>query len=80
MRRVRVEFLSRLYVAQLLDLPTENLLAHQKTACVKRRDFLLVQRHANDRSIGALALELEIAQTEAILGWIAQLEIIPASF
>ncbi len=73
-RRVRVEFLSRLYVVRLLGLPVRIVLKNQKTMCEQKRDSLLEQRDINDRSTGNLTLELEIAQLEAILIWIARLE------
>ncbi len=79
-RRVRVEFLSRLYIARLLHQPTEVLIRSQKITCLEKRDALAAQRSNADNSFGALALELEIAQFETILAWITQLESIPTSF
>ncbi len=77
-RRVRVEYLSRLYVARILNLTTSNILHHQKTACEDKYQQLVEQRQLTENTIGGLSLELEIAQLEAILGWIAQLEMISA--
>lgn len=73
-RRVRVECLSRLYVARLLDVSIPDILQHQKTTCEHKYQQLIAQRQPNDSSTGSLALELEIAQMEAILGWITQMQ------
>jgi DNA-binding PadR family transcriptional regulator len=73
-RRVRVEYLSRLYVARLLNLPIRNIVHHQKIACEEKYRQLIEQRQLPENTIGSLSLELEIAQLEAILGWITQLE------
>ncbi len=73
-RRVRVEYLSRLYVAQLLHLPVRNIAHYQKVACEEKYHQLIEQRELPVNTIGSLSLELEIAQLEAILGWITQLE------
>jgi PadR family transcriptional regulator AphA len=74
-RRVRVECLSRLYVARLLNLSISDILQHQKTTCEDKYQQLVAQREPGEDSIGRLALELEIAQMEAILGWITQMEL-----
>ncbi len=79
-RRVRVEFLSRLYIARLLHLPTEALICNQKMTCLEKRNALAAQHNNADNSLGSLALELEIAQFEAILAWITQLERLPTSY
>lgn len=73
-RRVRVEYLSRLHVARLLNLSVRNIVQHQKAACEKQYRQLIAQRQGSENTIGSLSLELEIAQLEAILGWITQLE------
>jgi DNA-binding PadR family transcriptional regulator len=73
-RRVRVEFLSRLYVARLLNRSTADILQRQKATCEYKYQQLVAQRQPGDDSTGSLALELEIAQMEAILGWITQME------
>jgi len=74
-RRVRVEFLSRLYIARILNLPNTQILHHQKMTCEQKYQQLIAQHQFNEDTIGGLALKLEIAQLEAILGWIAQMEL-----
>ncbi|MBZ0300710.1 MAG: PadR family transcriptional regulator [Anaerolineae bacterium] len=73
-RRVRVEFLSRLYIAHLLKHPAQALIARQRAACEVEHARLMTQREQSDSSIGGLALELHIAQIEAILQWINRCE------
>lgn len=76
-RRVRVEFLSRLYIARLLNIPTQPLVARQKKACQQQLAALIAQREAAAPGVGFLALELVIAQLQAILGWIDRCELMP---
>lgn len=76
-RRVRVEFLSRLYIARLLNLPTLELVRTQKQSCRERRAARIVDRDCAAPGVGRLAIELEIAQLDAILDWIDRCEITP---
>jgi DNA-binding PadR family transcriptional regulator len=76
-RRVRVEFLSRLYLARLLNLPTVDLVRWQKESCRQRHAVLIVERDCAEPGVGRLALELEIAQLDAILDWIDRCEMTP---
>lgn len=76
-RRVRVEFLSRLYVARLLNIPTLEIVQNQKHTCQKRYQELLDQRSTTEPGIGFLAVELNIAQLSAILQWITRCELKP---
>lgn len=69
-RRVRVEFLSRVYIARLLDQPVQPIIDRQKGACVEQR-AMLIARHAQlQPGIGSLALQLIIDQLEIILNWL----------
>ncbi len=76
-RRVRVEFLSRLYIARLLDFPTGEIVRRQKQSCQQRRDEKAFARDELAPGVGHLALELEVAQLDAILLWIDRCELIP---
>jgi DNA-binding PadR family transcriptional regulator len=78
-RSVRVEFLSRLHILRLLNLPTTSLIARQRTACLERRRELVEQREAVVPGVPFLALELQIAQLDAILNWIDRCELVPRS-
>ncbi len=76
-RCVRVEFLSRLYIARLQNRPTAALVEYQKKACMKAHHHLLTQRDQTAPGIGFLAVELQIAQLGAILQWIDRCELVP---
>ena len=76
-RSVRVEFLSRLFVARLLNLPTLDLIRWQKATCRQKRVDLIAQRHKTSPGVGYLALDLQIAQLDAILNWIDRCELTP---
>ncbi len=76
-RRVRVEFLSRLYIARLLNLPTLDIVRWQKESCRRRRAARAVDRDCLAPGVGRLALELEIAQLDAIMQWIDRCELVP---
>lgn len=73
-RRVRVEFLSRLYVARLLNLPTVPIVRAQKAACRREYEARLAERDRSAPGVGFLALELHIAQLAAVLQWIDRCE------
>lgn len=69
-RRVRVEFLSRLYVARLLEYPTAEIVARQRQRCEEERARHQRERQQDDPAgMGWLAAELVIAQLDAILTW-----------
>jgi DNA-binding PadR family transcriptional regulator len=76
-RRIRVEFLSRLFVARLLNIPTIPIVKYQKLACRKRLAQLMSQREQAAAGIGFLTLELVIAQLSAVLQWIDRCELVP---
>lgn len=73
-RRVRVEFLSRVYIARLLGVSTTAIVQHQKTACQLQRKILLTQRDEAQPGIGSLALDLMLIQLDAVLQWLDHCE------
>lgn len=73
-RRVRVEFLSRLYVAQLLRLSPHMIITHQRESCRAEIEHLRGLNAELTQVIGALACGLMIAQLEALLRWIDECE------
>jgi len=77
--RVRVEFLSRLYIARLLDIPTASIVERQKAACLEKKTELLACLDKAEPGIGLLTLELVIAQLDVILQWLDRCELIPKS-
>lgn len=72
--RVRIEFLSRLYVARLLNIPTVPIVERQKTACRKQKTELVKWLERAEPGIRHLTLELVIGQLEAILQWLDRCE------
>lgn len=78
-RRVRVEFLSRIYVARLLGVSTSSIVRRQKVACAASQQHLLTLRDQTVPGIGYLAVELQIAQLGAIFQWIDRCELIPTN-
>ncbi|MEO8607398.1 MAG: PadR family transcriptional regulator [Chloroflexota bacterium] len=75
-RAVRVEFLSRLFVARVLNIPTIPIVRAQKTVCNLKRTELGEQCKLMEPGIGFLALELVIAQLDAVLQWIDRCELV----
>jgi len=76
-RRVRVEFLSRLYIARLLNIPTIPIVQRQKTACHKQLVDVSAARDRAAPGVGYLALELSVAQLTTVLQWIERCELVP---
>jgi len=75
-RRVRVEFLSRLYIARLLGVPTTPIVRRQKAVCLAQQKLLEAQRDRAAPGVGLLALDFMIAQMRAALQWIDHCEIV----
>lgn len=69
-RRVRVEFPSRLFVAHLLNLPSEPIIARQRMACERERERLLAQLPRMSDGMAKLALTFALEQLEAALRWL----------
>jgi DNA-binding PadR family transcriptional regulator len=77
-RRIRVEFLSRLYIARQLNLPTNAIVRYQREACTTQHAKLVSERNHAEPGIDFLALELHISQLEAVLRWIERCELVPS--
>ncbi len=73
-RRIRVEYLSRLHVARLLGTPADAITQHQKAACQLQRRILLAQREEVQPGVGCLALDFMLSQLDAVLQWIDRCE------
>lgn len=76
-RRVRVEFLSRLYVVRYLNIPTQQIVQYQRAACEQQRALLYDKRQAAVPGMDTLALDFVIAQLDAVLRWIERCEMVP---
>lgn len=69
-RRVRVEFLSRLFIARALGLPTAPIIEHQHRACLAERERLLAKRARAAPGMETMTAELVLEQLAAVLRWI----------
>jgi DNA-binding PadR family transcriptional regulator len=78
-RRVRVEFLSRLYIAQQLNMPTQPIVACQREACLREQKRLQAELTKAQSGMPVLAIAFVIEQLDAILRWIDRCEMIAAS-
>lgn len=76
-RRVRVEFLSRLYIARQLNIPTIPIVLRQRATCETERDRLRGLLEHQPPGMGYLAHELVLAQLDAVLRWIERCELVP---
>lgn len=72
-RRVRLEFLSRLYLAQHLGLSVAPFVERQKTACEEYRAGLVAEQRHLGEGVGWLRQKLVISQVDAILQWLGQI-------
>jgi DNA-binding PadR family transcriptional regulator len=77
-RRVRVECLSRLYVAQRLGLPTAPIIARQRAACQQEYDRLQQVQDAPADRMDALTGRLVQEQLRAALAWLDHCEAVLA--
>lgn len=76
-RRVRVEFLSRLYIARLLNMTTIPIARVQKAACRQRLAALTAERDQVPHGVAFLTHELVFTQLSAVLQWIDRCELVP---
>ena len=68
--RIRVIFLSKLYIAILLELPFEDIIEHQKTACITQRNEFLNERKQTQSQLEGLVLDFIISQLDSALNWL----------
>ncbi len=73
-RAIRTEFLSRLYICQLLKRPIESIIDAQALACKIYREQLITQRDQLEACVGYLSLDLRAREMTLILDWIHQAE------
>ena len=69
-RRIRTEFLSRLVIARLLNIPIPPIIQHQIATCQERQADILIMRDQVGDGIGFLSLDLLVSELTAILQWI----------
>lgn len=78
-RRIRVEFLSRLYIAQQLNMAAEPIIRYQREACHRKHNELVAAHSSAASGMDVLALELYISQIEAVIGWIDRCEMVSST-
>jgi DNA-binding PadR family transcriptional regulator len=75
--RIRVQFLSRLYIAALLDRPAETVIARQLAACQKQLVKIQAERARTSSPIKALTLDFVTGQLEACIAWLGRCQAHP---
>ncbi len=73
-RRVRIEFISRLYVARLLGIPLTEIVQLQHKTCEQQRQRMLTTRSLTSSPVEQLVLDFVIGQLDAALAWIDSCE------
>lgn len=73
-RHIRTEFLSRLYLAQMLHQPITPIIEAQRQAIEAQRDALMQERDAVSHGPGYLALDLRLREMDVIGTWLSQCE------
>jgi DNA-binding PadR family transcriptional regulator len=68
--RIRVQFLSRLYIAALLARPADAIITRQLAACQKQLTKTQAERGRTNSPIKALTLDFVIGQLEACIAWL----------
>ncbi|UYN90260.1 MAG: PadR family transcriptional regulator [Anaerolineales bacterium] len=72
-RQVRVQFMSRLYVARRLGWPTQPLIDAQRAVCERQRSQLLAASTSSD-GMEDLVLDFVLGQLGAVLAWLDRCE------
>ena len=73
--RIRVLFLSRLYVSRLLKVEADKIIENQKRACTDQLKIFLEERDKTSNTFENLTIEFIIGQLEAAIAWLDQIRI-----
>lgn len=68
--RIRVLFLSRVYIANLLSIPPDRIVDAQVQACHLQREKFSEQRQRNPSEIELLTLDFVIQQLNSAINWL----------
>lgn len=68
--RIRVLFLSRIYIANLLNIPLEPIVEAQIVSCQMQRERFVTQKQSYLSEIELLTLEFIITQLDAAINWL----------
>ena len=69
--RIRVEFISRLFIAELLGLSKQQVIQHQNEACESVLEKVMREKSLTDSPTELLTLNFVIGQLESALKWLA---------
>jgi len=73
-RRIRVEFLSKLYISRLLGLPAQEIIALQVQSCQHQKQKLARRCAEIDSEMEKIALNFVLGQLDAALIWLEGLD------
>jgi len=68
--RMRVIFMSKLYIAILLCMPFDDVIAHQKISCATQKMELIKERTQVQSQMEGLVLDFVISQLDSALSWL----------
>lgn len=68
--RIRVEFLSRIFIANLLNHPRDPIVKGQIASCERQRDRFHSQKQTCRSDMEALTLDFIINQLDAAINWL----------
>lgn len=68
--RIRVLFLSRIYIARLLGEPVDQILEYQMAACSRQHQTLFKERKEVDTLFERLTLDYVIGQLNSVIFWL----------
>ena len=74
-RHIRIEFLSKLYLARILGLPTFDIIKPQIQACLQRQDKLVKRQTVTTSEMEKLALDFILSQLGAAVDWLKNLDL-----
>lgn len=73
--KIRVMFLSRLYIALLLHLPFEEIIEYQMSVLENQHTILLTEKQKSLSTIENLAVEFMLSQIESALSWLQDCQV-----
>jgi DNA-binding PadR family transcriptional regulator len=70
LHRIRVIFLSRLYIALLLQKPVEKIFRNQIIVCKQKYNRFMLEQQEDGSKIEFMALDLVINQLSSVINWL----------
>jgi len=72
--RIRVMFISRLYIGKLLGFPIHEIIRNQQDVCQNQLEHLLEERFKIQPGVEALTLDFVIGQLKSAIAWLQNCE------